>query len=250
MFIKCVLEFAFCKRKGSTFYKPSITGDSWRSFRGRLRQASLHERSGWNPKQELHPWRGHQHHPTELRHLLQRGLWDPWRLKGEMPRVLPAKWWGLGKRHHRLGHHEDIKAEDQGNLNLKRNLLHERNASGRRWCCGKLGPSDTALSRTSPCITEAGDCAMPMLPGANSATEVVRQHKLPLWGWEQRLAHGRSVRSSSGSHDRSEGVQGVQKSHQNGLSLQGVFSRAAPRGSREECWSAKDETHKTRSVHT
>ena len=27
MFIKYVLELAFCKRKGSTFYKPSITGD-------------------------------------------------------------------------------------------------------------------------------------------------------------------------------------------------------------------------------
>ena len=27
MFIKCVLEFAFCKGKGSAFYKPTITGD-------------------------------------------------------------------------------------------------------------------------------------------------------------------------------------------------------------------------------
>ena len=32
MFIKCVLEFAFCKRKGSTFYKPSITGDPEGAF--------------------------------------------------------------------------------------------------------------------------------------------------------------------------------------------------------------------------
>ena len=29
MFIKCVLEFAFCKGKGSAFYKPTITGDQY-----------------------------------------------------------------------------------------------------------------------------------------------------------------------------------------------------------------------------
>ena len=27
MFIKCVLEFALCKGKGSAFYKPTIMGD-------------------------------------------------------------------------------------------------------------------------------------------------------------------------------------------------------------------------------
>ena len=28
MFINCVLEFAFCKGKGSAFYKPTIMGDA------------------------------------------------------------------------------------------------------------------------------------------------------------------------------------------------------------------------------
>ena len=43
MFIKYVLEFAFCKRKGSTFYQPTITGIFWTGVQHIKYQDSLFE---------------------------------------------------------------------------------------------------------------------------------------------------------------------------------------------------------------